>query len=98
MHSPVADASLSRVSFESYAPLQQRLAVRLLENRQHHLVANQSAQGLPIDVEVARRHARRTIGEHLPPEQVVNGIGRHVIRNDIEDGTDGMGTQAVAEL
>src|SRR6185436_18566062 len=34
----------------------------------------------------------------LPPEQVVNRIGRHVIGNDVEDGAKRVRAEAVAEL
>ena len=76
--------------------LRQGLSVWLLQNRQEHLVAHETGQRTPVDVEEACGRTRWTFAKDLPPERVVLGIGGHVIRDDIEHDAHAVDPQVSA--
>ena len=70
---------------QAHQPVFQRAPVVLAEHGQEDGVAQPALGRIPVDVEVGRIRARRSVLEHVPPPRVTAPRDGHVVGHDVED-------------
>src|ERR1043165_743593 len=63
------------------------VAQRLAEHWQEHLSAQIFIFGIPVDIEVGRVAALRTMAKYIGPPRI-GGHGRHMVRAESDDQAD----------
>ena len=72
-------------------------AVLVAQHGQQHLPLQFRLYGVPVDVEEVGEGRTGTVLEHVAPPRIRVGIGRHVVRDDVDDVPEPVGFQGVAE-
>ena len=79
----VADDCLGAVPFECQRAIFELSAVTIPQHAKQHLALHGRDRRCPVDIEVVRVPARRTVPQQVPPPWVLASGGGHVVGHDV---------------